>query len=140
MMEYFPNIMVKFTADMEQKLDAVEEGKIDWRDILNDFYGPFEQYLEHADKSVKRLKFRTGIRCGLRKLRQQYGSQERTTVSFWPVPTFRNAGIPSLSWRSGCRLPKWGFNCSAQIKRGRKFYGCDNYPNCDLSPGTRWLG
>ena len=47
MMEYFPNIMdYQFTADMEEKLDMIEEGEIAWRNIIEDFYGPFQKYLE----------------------------------------------------------------------------------------------
>ena len=136
MMEYFPNIMdLQFTADMEQKLDAVEEGKIDWRDILNDFYGPFEQYLEHADKSIEKIEVQDEVsdvvceNCGSNMVVKsgRYGK-------FLACPNFpecRNTKPIVEEVDADC--PKCGGSIVVRrSKRGRKFYGCDNYPNCDF--------
>jgi DNA topoisomerase I len=69
LVEHFPRVMgVDFTASMEQKLDKVEEGDIEWLKILQDFYGPFQKDLEQAKqemKSVKRSAEPTDIRCKL---------------------------------------------------------------------------
>ncbi len=136
MMEYFPNIMdLQFTADMEQKLDAVEEGKIDWRDILNNFYGPFEQYLEHADKSIEKIEVQDEVsdvvceNCGSNMVVKsgRYGK-------FLACPNFpecRNTKPIVEEVDADC--PKCGGSIVVRrSKRGRKFYGCDNYPNCDF--------
>ncbi|MDR9501376.1 MAG: type I DNA topoisomerase [Desulfurivibrionaceae bacterium] len=64
---HFPAIMdVEFTASMEEQLDKVEEGSVEWRKILRDFYGPFQQTLEAAKlemKSIKRTATPTDIKC-----------------------------------------------------------------------------
>ena len=49
MKQYFSDIVdLTFTADMEEELDEVEEGKVDWHKVINDFYGPFKETLENA--------------------------------------------------------------------------------------------
>ncbi len=69
LVQHFPAIMdTEFTASMEQNLDKVEEGNVDWVQILHDFYGPFRQALELAKKemkSVKRTAIPTDIKCSL---------------------------------------------------------------------------
>ena len=69
LVQHFPRVMnIDFTASMEEKLDQVEEGDLDWLQILRDFYGPFSETLEHAKqemKSVKRSAEPTEIRCKL---------------------------------------------------------------------------
>ena len=53
MKERFSDIAdLKFTANMEQRLDSVEEGKTAWKDVLREFYGDFEQDLENAEKAL----------------------------------------------------------------------------------------
>jgi len=57
LVENFPDILdVGFTADMETKLDAVEDGKVDWKELLKEFYGPFETSLENARVSMRNVK------------------------------------------------------------------------------------
>ncbi len=57
MIEYFQNIVdYKFTADMEEQLDSIEEGKKDWRAIVRDFYVPFEELLKRADEEIAKIK------------------------------------------------------------------------------------
>ncbi|MCB2183466.1 MAG: type I DNA topoisomerase [Desulfobulbaceae bacterium] len=67
LVQHFPTIMdTEFTASMEQNLDKVEEGKVDWLDILHKFYGPFRHTLDLAKKemkSVKRTAIPTDIKC-----------------------------------------------------------------------------
>jgi DNA topoisomerase-1 len=67
LVESFPDIFdVNFTAAMEEKLDSIEEGAVDWKTILKDFYGPFHDDFEKALKSMKNLKkdgLPTDIRC-----------------------------------------------------------------------------
>jgi DNA topoisomerase-1 len=57
LLEHFPAIMnIEFTADMEQNLDKVEDGQVDWLKILRDFYGPFNEALQLAKKEMKSVK------------------------------------------------------------------------------------
>src|SRR5207248_2665122 len=57
LVKHFPTVMdVKFTADMETKLDEVEEGKANWVRLLDDFYGPFSQLLDAAREQMESLK------------------------------------------------------------------------------------
>jgi len=57
LVESFPQIMeVDFTANLEQALDQVEEGRRDWRKLLNEFYGPFSQALEEAKTGMRQVK------------------------------------------------------------------------------------
>ena len=98
MKEYFPNIMdYQFTAEMEEKLDMVEEGKIEWRSILEEFYDPFKKYLEHADKSMEKIEVQDEVsdvvceNCGRNMVIKsgRYGK-------FLACPGFPNVRIPSL--------------------------------------------
>ena len=57
--KYFPQIMnVKFTAEMEVKLDNIEEGELDWVKVLDEFYSDLKGYLEHFEKEVEEIKNR----------------------------------------------------------------------------------
>ena len=99
----FPDIVdVDFTADMEDKLDSVEAGETDWRGVVADFYGPFEKDLEKAESSIEKV----APAC-------------RHTLA---LPN--NIGVP---------CPKCGGELLERISRkGRKFYGCEKYPECDF--------
>jgi len=136
MMEYFPNIMdYKFTADMEQKLDQVEEGEIDWHKIIQDFYDPFMEYLENADKSLGKIEVQDEEsdviceNCGSRMVYKtgRYGK-------FLACPNFpecRNTKPIVEEVDASC--PKCGGAIVARkSKKGRKFYGCEKYPECDF--------
>ena len=69
LVDSFPNIMdVDFTAGMEEKLDDVEEGKVDWVELMKDFYGPFQKTMEKARREmrdVKREEVKTEHVCDL---------------------------------------------------------------------------
>jgi DNA topoisomerase-1 len=136
MMEYFPNIMdYQFTADMEEKLDGVEEGNVDWREILHEFYGPFENYLSHADKQLEKIEIQDEEsdviceNCGSRMVIKtgRYGK-------FLACPNFPECrNTKPIVEEVDAPCPK----CGAAIvvrksKRGRKFYGCERYPECDF--------
>ena len=64
---HFPDVFdIDFTASMEKKLDQVEEGEVDWRQLLEEFYGPFKKTLEEARekmRDVKRLAIPSGVKC-----------------------------------------------------------------------------
>ncbi len=62
MEEYFADIVdIAFTAGMEEQLDEVEEGKLDWHKVLSDFYGPFEKTLENAESKIEKVEIKDEV-------------------------------------------------------------------------------
>lgn len=57
MEEHFKNIVnINFTADMENQLDSVEEGRLKWKDLLQQFYGPFSEVLKSAEEKISKIE------------------------------------------------------------------------------------
>lgn len=134
--KYFPKIMeYKFTAAMEEKLDKIEEGEVNWRDLLNEFYPSFAEYLSHAEQDIAKIEIKDEEsdvvceKCGANMVIKtgRYGK-------FLACPNFPKCrNTKPIVEEINIPCPK----CSAQIvvrksKRGRKFYGCSNYPECDF--------
>ena len=62
MKEYFSDIVdIAFTAEMEERLDEVEEGRVNWRDVVADFYGPFEKTLENAEAKIEKVEMKDEV-------------------------------------------------------------------------------
>ncbi len=96
MKQYFSDIVdLTFTADMEEELDEVEEGKVDWHKVINDFYGPFKETLENAERNMEKVQIVDQVsdvpcdKCGAMMVYKmgRYGK-------FLACPTSRNAAIP----------------------------------------------
>ena len=134
--EYFPSIVdMRFTAEMEQKLDSVEEGEHQWKDILKDFWGPFKKQLDIVESEVDRVMVQdepTGEvceKCG-RPMVIKRGRFGRF-IACSGYPECKNT--KPLLEKTGVACPK----CQRDIvvrrsKRGRVFYGCSGYPDCDF--------
>ncbi|RKY01654.1 DNA topoisomerase I, partial [Candidatus Poribacteria bacterium] len=130
----FPEIMdVKFTANMESKLDEIEEGRANWIDVLKEFYANFRRYLEAAPRAMseakKEMVEETDEVCKLcgRKMVIRWGRYGRfLACSAYPECKFtRPLGI-------GVKCPKCGGELvERRSKKGKTFYGCENYPDCD---------
>ena len=136
MCKNFPDIVdVTFTAGMEEELDAVEAGDMAWKQIVSDFYGPFEKDLERAEASIEKVSIEDQVsdvpceKCGAMMVYKisRYGK-------FLACPNFpacRNTlALPN---EIGVKCPK----CSGELlerisRKGRKFYGCEKYPECDF--------
>lgn len=137
MTEYFPDIVdYKFTAEMEEQLDKVEEGKIDWRTVLKDFYVPFENVLKRADEEISKIKIEDEEsdvvcdKCGAKMVIKtgRYGK-------FLACPNFpdcRNTKPIVEEIDVACPKCDEGKVVIRKSKKGRKFYGCSNYPKCDF--------
>jgi len=136
MKEYFPNIMdYQFTAEMEEKLDKVEEGKIEWRSLLEEFYIPFQEYLKHAETSMEKIEIQDEVsdvicdNCGRHMVIKtgRYGK-------FLACPGFPECkNTKPIVEEIDVNCPKCdGVVVVRRSKRGRKFYGCDQYPKCDF--------
>lgn len=138
MKERFPNIVnIKFTADMESNLDTVENGKSEWVDVLDDFYGDFSKTLDKAQKDMEGVKIKlkedeTDIiceKCG-RKMVVKVGRYGKF-IACPGYPECKN--IKKIVNETGVSCPKCGGKVIARkSKKGRNFYGCNNYPDCDF--------
>ena len=133
---YFPAIIdVEFTAAMENKLDAVEEGKGDWVDLLKDFYVPFKEELLRADLELGRVKVADEVsdeicdKCG-----QKMVIKTGRFGKFLACPRFPECrNTRRLNTGTGVPCPKCGGELVVRhTKTGRSFYGCKRYPECDF--------
>ncbi len=136
MMQYFPDIVnIEFTAGMEEQLDEVEDGEMQWKDVLRKFYGPFEKTMEHAEKSIEKVEVKDEVsdvvcdKCGAMMV-YKMGRFGR----FLACPRFpecRNTKPIIVELPVPC--PKCGAKLlEKNSKKGRKFYGCEKYPACDF--------
>lgn len=137
--EYFKNIVdVKFTAGMENELDEIAEGKVEKNDLLKEFYGPFADTLEKADEAIGHVELPvevSDVKCELCG-RMMVVKQGRFG-KFLACPGFPECrNTKPLLVDTGVKCPKCGGNIvERKSRRGRKFYGCKNYPECDY---TTW--
>lgn len=136
--EFFPNIIdVEFTANMENHLDAIEEGKADWRQVVDDFYRPFAAELDVAREKMKEVTIEDEVTdevcelCG-RNLVVKTGRYGK----FLACPGFPECRFTKPILKEiGVQCPRCGGELVVrQGKKGRrrKFYGCSNYPACDF--------
>lgn len=136
MKEYFTDIVdITFTAGMEAQLDEVEEGKRGWRDVVREFYGPFAKTLEKAETEIEKIEIKDEVsdvvcdKCGALMVYKlgRYGR-------FLACPNFpecRNTKAIQVEIAAPCPV------CGAKLlektsHKGRKFYGCERYPECDF--------
>ncbi|MFR4341242.1 MAG: type I DNA topoisomerase [Gemmiger formicilis] len=137
MMEQFPDIVnVKFSADMEKKLDVVEAGQADWVKTIDDFYQGFEKSLEQAEKNMegKRIKVEDiptdeiCEKCGRPMVIKsgRYGK----FVACAGFPECRNAH-PLVKDTGGLCPLDGGHMLVRKSAKGRVYYGCSNYPKCN---------
>ncbi|MCL1906036.1 MAG: DNA topoisomerase, partial [Clostridiales bacterium] len=134
MKEYFPDIVdVDFTADMENRLDEVEEGREQWVELLREFYGPFEQTLLHAEKEMAKIVIepeQSGENCEKcgKPMVYRLGRYGRF-LACSGFPECRNTKAIVESTNIKC-LACGGNIVQRKSKAGRVFYGCGNYPDC----------
>lgn len=135
--KYFTEIIdVEFTANMENMLDSIEEGNRDWKEILVLFFEPFQKELIIADKEIGQIEIADEVteeiceKCGRNMVikRGRYGE-------FLACPGFPECrNTKPLQKNIGIDCPKCeqGKIVARRSKKGRIFYGCSNYPQCDF--------
>jgi len=132
----FPRVLnVEFTANLEDELDNIEEGKSNWLTVLKKVYNPFKKHLDEARKKVKRVNHievtdEICEKCG-RKMVIKIGKFGKF-ISCSGYPYCKNSR--SLTLGIPCPEP----DCLGEIverrtKKGRVFYGCSEYPKCKFS-------
>ncbi|MCY3779925.1 MAG: type I DNA topoisomerase [Chloroflexi bacterium] len=141
--EYFTEEMdYAFTAKMEDQLDEVSRGALDWRPMLDEFYHPFERRLENARENMPRRNViekvgRDCPKCGDGELvikHSRYG--KFIGCSNYPECKHTERFLE----RKGYLCPQCGDEHRGEIverrsRKGRAFFGCDRYPDCDF---TTW--
>ena len=129
--KYFPKILdAKFTASLEEELDGIEEGKLNWVEVVKFFYEPFTQKLVIAQKKIKKEVIPTKEVCELcaRPMVMKWGRHGKF-LSCSGFPECKNAR--SITTEVRCPQPDCdGFLVERRTRRGRMFYGCSRYPQC----------
>lgn len=127
-------VSVDFTAEMESKLDKVESSEIDWVKMLDEFYSPFKELVDHAEHNIEEMK---GVldeetdyvceKCGRKMIKKlgRYGF----FLACSGFPECRSAKSLPLG-----KCPKCDGDVVKRAASGGKgaFYGCSNYPTCDF--------
>lgn len=134
---YFPQIIdIEFTANLEEKLDLVEEGNMVWQQIVADFYQPFVKNLEQAEQEIQNIPL----------VEEQSDLQCPKCGLFLTIKQGRFGKFLACPGFPDCRHTQRFFEktniicplCGGMIvekksRQGKKFFGCLNYPACDFS-------
>ncbi len=138
MKDKFPKIVnTKFTAGVEDELDAVQRGEDEWVQVLHKFYGEFEKTVTKAKKEMDGVKIKLKSdetdeicdKCGLPMV-IKYGRFGRF-MACSGYPECKN--VKKILKDTGAECPKCGGKIIARkSKKGREFFGCSEYPNCDF--------
>lgn len=143
--EFFPQIVdIHFTADMEQQLDFVEEGKENWVGVIDRFYKPFEIEVTKAEEGIEKIQIKdepAGFDCELCghpmviKL-GRYGKFYACSN----FPECRNTKAIVKEIGVTCPVCKEGQVIERKSKKNRIFYGCDKYPDCEFVSWDKPVG
>ncbi|MFC4768774.1 type I DNA topoisomerase [Effusibacillus consociatus] len=145
MKEFFPQIIdAEFTAHLEESLDGVEEGQVDWVKMLDDFYGDFEKDLKVAEEEMKNVTLQDEVsdveceKCGRIMVYKHGRFGKFLACPGFPEcrnakPILKEIGVPCPRCEGGHLVERRG-------KRRRVFYGCNRYPDCDFILWDRPVG
>lgn len=145
MKEFFQSIInVEFTAHLEESLDGVEEGQVDWVKMLDDFYGGFEKDLKVAEEEMKHVALEEEVsdvaceKCGRMMVYKHGRFGKFLACPGFPEcrnakPILKEVGVTCPKCRTGQIVERHG-------KKRRIFYGCNRYPECDFILWDRPVG
>ena len=126
---------VNFTATMEALLDGVAEGNVEWKTIVRNFYPDLEKAVKHAEKALEKIKIEdevTDVVCELcgRNMVIKYGPHGK----FLACPGFPECRNTKPYYEKiGVKCPKCGGEIVIKkTQKGRRYYGCENNPECDV--------
>ncbi len=135
-------IDIKFTADMESKLDLIKDGEQEWSGVIKEFYGPFEQSVGKASETIEKVSVPDEVsdvvcdKCGAMMVYKmgRFGK-------FLACPNFPECrNTKPLVEKLDVACPKCGAALiKRKSKRGKPFYGCETYPACDFVSWDRPL-
>jgi DNA topoisomerase-1 len=130
-----------FTAAMEEKLDRIADGEINWVQVLEEFYGPFSKELQDASANLERVEMpleesdETCEKCG-RRMVFKYGRFGK----FLACPAYPECkNTKPVRKQLEIKCPKCGAGqiIERKTKKGRLFYGCNKFPECDFASWER---
>ncbi|WP_442599486.1 type I DNA topoisomerase [Neobacillus sp. D3-1R] len=136
-LEFFPEVInVEFTAKMEQGLDDIEDGKVNWVKIIDDFYRDFETHLEKAEKEMEKVEVKDEPagedceECGSPMVYKMGRYGKFMACSNFPdcrntKPIVKDIGVKCPNCEKGNIIER-------KSKKRRIFYGCDQFPECDF--------
>ncbi len=136
MMKSFTSIVdANFTANMEALLDKVEEGKVEWKSVLANFYPDLDEAVKTAELDLERVVIadeETDVICDVcgRNMVIKYGPHGK----FLACPGFPECrNTKTYLEKVGVPCPKCGKDIVIRkTKKGRRYYGCENNPECDF--------
>ncbi len=136
MISAFPSIVdVHFTATMESLLDDVAEGNIEWKTVVRNFYPDLEKSVKHAEEALEKINIEdevTDVVCELcgRNMVIKYGPHGK----FLACPGFPDCRNTKPYYEKiGVKCPKCGGEIVIKkTQKGRRYYGCENNPECDV--------
>jgi DNA topoisomerase-1 len=138
LVEHFPQVVeIGFTAQMEDGLDKIAEGKNNWVRTIKEFYGPFEANLKQKEKTVvkKDLTEKTDKICP--KCQSPLVIRLGRFGKFYACSKFpeckHTENLPRPSLNVICPQCEQGKIEEKHSKRGKTFYGCPNWPECDFA-------
>ncbi|GAB4324690.1 MAG: type I DNA topoisomerase [Phototrophicales bacterium] len=141
LVQYFPDILdYEFTAHLEDELDDIADGRMEWHSFLGEFYAPFEKQLENARKNMPRIQQEEYVgrecpSCEDGQLIIKYGRWGKFIgCTNYPDCTYTEQYLEY----TGIRCPVCGDEHGGEVverrsRRGRTFYGCSRYPQCEYS-------
>ncbi len=134
--DYFKEILdVGFTANMEDKLDDVEMGKLPWKEVIRSFYGDFEKDLDVANKEIEKVERKPVLtgelceKCGRPMAIKMGRFGEFLACTGYPECKNTKAIVKKID----VKCPKCGIGdiVARKSRKGKLFYGCSRYPDCD---------
>lgn len=143
--EYFSSIInVEFTAKMEEELDKIEAGNTTWKEVLDKFFSPFEKLLERAENEIGKIEIEDEVsdeiceKCGRNMVIKMGRYGKFLACPGFPEcrntkPIVENIGVKCPQCQSGEIIIR-------KSKKGRIFYGCSGYPECDFVSWDKPLG
>ncbi len=137
LINHFPDIIdVSFTAKMEDSLDEVEKGQLNWKEVVSDFYSAFDPMLKRVIKEAQRVNIQPQKldercpKCGSELVIRQGRYGKFIACSAFPECDFKKPYVKD----TGVKCPECGGRIVERKTRKKKiFYGCENYPSCKFS-------
>lgn len=137
----FPEIVnIEFTANIESLLDSIGDGNIAWKGVVSNFYPDLEKEINNASQTLEKIKIADEVsdvvceQCGANMV-IKYGSYGK----FLACPNFPDCRNTKPYYENiGVKCPKCNNEIVKRVTRkGRPFYGCINYPECDFMSWNR---
>lgn len=133
---YFQNIVdVDFTASMERKLDEIGEGKLEWKTVVNEFFTPVKKLIEIAENEISKVTIEdevTDIKCD--KCGRFMVIKKGRYGDFLACPGYPECkNTKPIVEELDVECPLCGGKIlGRKSKKGKKFFGCSNYPQCNF--------